>query len=65
MVIEEAGRLFTISEQQHADDTIQGEDGRALCAYSVCHIECPEGILTDLKEATSIQDQKKHRKPAI
>lgn len=58
MVIEEVCRLFAISEQQHADDTIQGEDGRALCAYGVCNIECPEGILTDLKEAMSRQAQR-------
>lgn len=58
MVIEEVCRLFAIFEQQHADDAIQGEDGRALCAYSVGHIECPEGILPDLKEAMSMQAQR-------
>lgn len=61
MVIEEACRLFAVSEQQHADDSIQGEDGRALCADSVRDIECPEGILTDLKEAVSRQAQRKAR----
>jgi hypothetical protein len=59
MVIEEVCRLFTISEQQHADDTIQGEDGRALCAYSISNIECPEGILADLKEASQCKLREK------
>lgn len=61
MVIEEVCRFFAIFEQQHADDTIQGEDGGALCAYSVGNIEGPEGILTDLKEAMSMQAQKETR----
>ena len=49
MAVEEVRGLLAISEQQHAHHTIQGEDGGALCACRVRHIERSESILADLK----------------
>lgn len=55
MVVEEVCGLLAVSEQQHTHHTIQGEDGGALCACRVRHIERSESILADLKgEAKSL-----------
>lgn len=57
---EEVGRLFTVSEQQHAYHAIQGKDGGSLCAHRVREVERPESILADLKGgARSLQSQRK------
>lgn len=53
VVAEEVGGLLAVSEEQHAHHAIQGEDGGALRAHGVGHVERPERILADLKgEAT-------------
>ena len=55
MAVEEVCGLLAVSEQQHAHHTIQGEDGGALCACCVRHIERSERVLADLKrEAKSL-----------
>lgn len=54
VVAEEVGGLLAVSEEQHAHHAVQGEDGGALRAHGVGHVERPERILTDLKgEATA------------
>lgn len=60
MAGEEVGRLFTVSEQQHAYHAIQGKDGGSLCAHRVREVERPESIFADLKGgARSLQSQRK------
>lgn len=49
VVAEEVGGLLAVPEEQHAHHAVQREDGGALRAHGVGHVEGPERVPADLK----------------